>query len=633
MVVSDKKILSVKSFGVRNIQTKSPMTSDSVFAVASLTKSFTVVSAALLIQKKILSWTRPVVRYLPKFRLKDAFATSEVNLQDLLTHNTGLPRHDLVWYGAKLNRESLLKKLRFLRSSQCFRCAWQYQNIMYTIAGYLVGKRARMRWERFVERRILKPLGMNSSFFSTKRARQAKKSKAGLHIATPHRMLYGRMTAVPLRDIDTVAPAAGLYSTPRDMTRWLQFFLRGGFIGKKRILSKRTLRQIYTPHIMMPNPSFFSMLSGSSLSYLTYGLGWVLLVYRKVHLVYHVGRIDGFTTLVSFIPKKNLGILVFTNTDSDSMVPLMLGCYARLLGYPKQGFLKAFWKVQKKQELRRKQRRNSLEKKRQKNTFPTYPSACYMGRYFHPAYGEIQIKSNAPNTQTCQKKPIHSLSLHFHTMRFHLRHYQKDTYQAFDPKGLMKSPSVFVKFFLNRFGQVDRLSIPLQPGISPILFTRKCQPPYRPKATSRPSSRPTSTPTSSPTSQKSVLSSSRPTSRPHPTSRPKASSQPTSKRARQVATALLFLRSKPSSNPHLKKPTRNPSERKNENKAQMPSHPKPPASPQATTRPKFIQTSKSPSQLQKTLKHPCTCLSHIKKPPSSLPATSLPTTRKVPKPQ
>ena len=106
-----------------------------------------------------VDWEAPMRAVLPKFRLRDPVATEQASLRDLLTHRTGLPRHDWVHMGGHLDNAGMLTALR-LEPSKPFRSAYQYQNLMYLVAGLVLDRVSGERWEDFVRTRILLPLGM-----------------------------------------------------------------------------------------------------------------------------------------------------------------------------------------------------------------------------------------------------------------------------------------------------------------------------------------------------------------------------------------------------------------------------------------------------------------------------------------
>ena len=119
-----------KGFGYRDVENKLEVTSETLFAIGSNSKAFTATVLGILKDEGKIDFKKPVREYFPEFKLKDTFASERATLIDLLSHRTGLPRHDLMWYGSSLSREDLISKLRFLPFSEDFRTEWQYQNMI-----------------------------------------------------------------------------------------------------------------------------------------------------------------------------------------------------------------------------------------------------------------------------------------------------------------------------------------------------------------------------------------------------------------------------------------------------------------------------------------------------------------------
>ena len=149
-IAKDGRILLAEGFGLRDRDAGLPVTPRTLFAIGSSTKAFTTTSLALLADDGALDWDAPVKSYLPDFALRDPVASERISTRDLVTHRSGLPRHDLVWYGSPASRAELVARLRHLEPTQDFRATWQYQNLMYLTAGYLAGRIAGQDWEELV---------------------------------------------------------------------------------------------------------------------------------------------------------------------------------------------------------------------------------------------------------------------------------------------------------------------------------------------------------------------------------------------------------------------------------------------------------------------------------------------------
>lgn len=167
-VVHDGAVKLAQGFGQRDIEADLPVTDRTLFAIASCTKAFTTTLMAMLVRDGLVEWDKPVREYLPYFRLHDPVASDLATIRDLLSHRTGLPRHDMVWYGnpGLDRRELVAQRLRHLPLSKGIREAYQYNNLMYLTAGLLAGEVLGSTWEDAIRTKLLEPLGMSSSCLS-----------------------------------------------------------------------------------------------------------------------------------------------------------------------------------------------------------------------------------------------------------------------------------------------------------------------------------------------------------------------------------------------------------------------------------------------------------------------------------
>ena len=137
-LVKDSEVVLAQGFGKRDREAGLDVTPQTIFGIASCTKAFTAMALAMLVDEGKLDWDTPIRTYLPGFRLSESVASERVTTRDVLSHRTGLPGHDLVAYGVALTAEELLKRLPHLEMNRDIRTRWQYNNLMYGIAGYLI---------------------------------------------------------------------------------------------------------------------------------------------------------------------------------------------------------------------------------------------------------------------------------------------------------------------------------------------------------------------------------------------------------------------------------------------------------------------------------------------------------------
>ena len=227
-VIKDGQVTFAKGYGLRDQKSNQPVTAKTLFAIGSSTKSFTVTSLGVLVDQGKLDWDKPVRSYLPDFQLMDPVASEHMTPRDLVTHRSGLPRHDRMWINSPLSRQEIFERLRFLEPNKDFRASFQYQNHMFMTAGYLAGRVSGMSWEDHVRKVIFEPLGMSSTNFSV-----AGMERAPDH-SQPYSLVKEQIREVPFRNIDTIGPAGSINSNVEDMAKYVIMHMQHG----KGVLSR-----------------------------------------------------------------------------------------------------------------------------------------------------------------------------------------------------------------------------------------------------------------------------------------------------------------------------------------------------------------------------------------------------------
>lgn len=275
VIVKDGKVAYQKGYGYRDVAKKLLVTPQTQFAIGSSSKAFTATTVCQLVDDGILELDKPLKEYLPDFKLYNDYVTNHMTARDLLCHRSGLPRHDLAWYGTDFTREELYKNLHHLEATQDFREGWQYQNLMFMTAGYLVGKLTGKPWEKNVEERIFKPLGMTHSNLSVEALKKTENRAIGYNEEDE------KIKAIPYRNIDVVGPAGSINSTVEDMAKWIILQLNKGKYQKKKVVSEGMVAQMHRPHTIVPGNA------NKEQFYTNYGLGWFVTSYRGQLLVHH----------------------------------------------------------------------------------------------------------------------------------------------------------------------------------------------------------------------------------------------------------------------------------------------------------------------------------------------------------
>lgn len=457
-IVKDGKIVLARGYGLRDIERQLPMTESTVQPIASTTKSFTVAALATLVRDGQLKWDEPVREYLPDFRLHSDYATQTVTVRDLLTHRSGMPRHDRVWYGSSLSREQLYQRLRYLPLSAEPRARFQYNNLMYMTAGYLGGKRAGSDWEGLVRDRLLLPMGMASTSFTLAELKRAADHGSGYVIDDQYRAqpkAYAELTAM--------GPTGSMNSNARDMAQYLLMLTGGGSYGGKMILTAADLRTISTGHMSLPDPRLWPELSNPQ-----YGMGWFVTGYRGVSLVDHGGNLPGAATTLAFVPGHNIGVYATVNEGSSPLRDVIkYAVIDRLLKLqPVNWSERLHANYLKSREAATAAREQKLVPGKQ-GTRPALALSEYAGDYEHPGYGTLRI------TQAGD-----ALTLQFNGMSTPLPHLHYEVFQA--PRSATGDLSELRVQFLSNFdGDTETLRIEIEPSVRPVEFKRQPDPHFR----------------------------------------------------------------------------------------------------------------------------------------------------------
>ncbi|MDB5089757.1 MAG: serine hydrolase [Mucilaginibacter sp.] len=315
-IIKDGKLIYSKGFGVSSLLTKKAVDSETLFGIASNTKAFTAAALGLLVDEKKINWDDKVIKYIPEFRLYDPLATREMTIRDLLCHRSGLATgvgdlmHDPDSTDFTVNE--IIYNLRYLKPKYSFRSKFAYDNNLYLVAGEVIARVSKMRWEDFVEQRILKPLGMENS------AASYYGCNKNPNIIDPHNLINDAVKVVVRYTSTKDDAAGGVYSNVVDMSKWLLMLMNNGKYGEhldKQLLSEQTVKELLSPQMLIS--------VGKSGAYNThfaaYGLGWFLLDAKGYKQVIHTGEDVGMVSEVSMIPELKLGIIVLTNSVSNAI--------------------------------------------------------------------------------------------------------------------------------------------------------------------------------------------------------------------------------------------------------------------------------------------------------------------------
>ena len=447
-VIQDNQVILAEGFGVRDIKTQLPVTPETLFPIASCTKAFTTFAMGLLVDEKKLDWDKPVRNYLPQFKLYNDYVTENMTPRDLVTHRSGLPRYDLMWYMTGYHREEIVKRLQYLEPTKGFREVYQYNNLMYLVAGYMTGLIAGTDWETFIKTRIFEPLKMKRSNFSV------EISKTDKNHATGYEIKKKQIRATSLLNVDPICPAGGINSTLNDLISWVKLHLNSGKLGQRTLLSTKQLGEMYTPSMITTDPQGFDEILNCG-----YALGWSIRSYRGTKLIAHSGSLDGFTSLVSLHPQSNTGIIVLNNLDNSVLPPIVTSCILDiLLKLEPIDWSGRYEAKVKQQTVESKAFKQKMFANQVKGTKPSHPLKDYAGTYAHAAFGEVKIQYQKGK-----------LSFQYHHMAFILKHHHYDTFHL---KNITFGTELLSSFQNQLDGTVSKFCLQFSPLEKEIQFLR-----------------------------------------------------------------------------------------------------------------------------------------------------------------
>jgi CubicO group peptidase (beta-lactamase class C family) len=385
-IVHRDRVLMASGMGVQQVDQTVPVDGQTLFAIASNTKAFTTMALAKLVERGKLSWDDPVRKHLPDFALHDRWISTELNVRDLVTHRSGLGTFsgDLLWWASDYSRKELTSKLRHLPPEGTFRSHYGYSNVLYIVAGQVIEAVSGESWESFVQKEILRPLGMHRTLVSVRDLVSAG------NYAQPHKTLPNRSQPIPWMNWDNMAPAGSLISSPEDMAKWVAALLRNASQLEGPLVKQKTLLDLWAPQTIVPI-SDASASRFPSTHFRAYGSGWALSDYHGRKLIAHGGGYDGMYSQVMLVPQEQLGVVVLTNSMTGYPSAATYELIDLVLELPHRD-----WSGENLEMFRKSRQafRDRIDKAIQpvaKNTKPSHPMTDYQGVFECPMYGQVKV--------------------------------------------------------------------------------------------------------------------------------------------------------------------------------------------------------------------------------------------------
>ena len=384
----------MRGYGVRELGKPGRVDADTLFAVASNTKAMTAAGLAILVDEGKLGWDDPVTRHLPDFAMNDAITTKLMTVRDLLTHRSGLPlgAGDLmIWPTTTHTRQDVFNGLKHLKPVRGFRVGYDYDNVLYVVAGILIETLSGQTWEDFITARILRPAGMATAVPAPSMVPPAA-NLSGRH-ARLGGPVYGMgdMTLVPRQETDSFAPAGGVHASVRDMLNWLRLQLaRGKAAGGRQVWKPEQTDQMWAPQTIIRSSAGPTPEEPGRAIFNTYALGWNVFDYRGERVIAHSGGMNGQITYTAMIPARGVGIVVLTNAEEGAVLSGLRNVLLDRMMGARFDWL-AYWKAADKKNKDQVLADLAAAETGRPPGGPTLPLDRYAGLYRDPWYGDMRI--------------------------------------------------------------------------------------------------------------------------------------------------------------------------------------------------------------------------------------------------
>jgi CubicO group peptidase (beta-lactamase class C family) len=311
-VVQNGKAVLVKGYGVRDVTKQGVVDENTIFQLASVTKTLTGAAAATVVDEGKLDWDKPIFNYLPEFVGYDPYMTRWLTERDLLAQRTGWP----AFSGDQLDsfgydRAEILRRLRFFKPRYSLREVAQYSNPGFFVAGEVAARISKQSWNDLVEKHLFAPLEMSRSGTVIKALQDSNATAA-------HALVDEKPVVVEPSDLDVTGAASSGTSTAADMSKLMLMFLNKGTYKGKRILKPETVEEIFK-RSMVSEIDFTDLPPISDKTGFYYGLGVGGYDYAGHQIIEKGGALAGVRTTLVLVPDKNAGIVVLANLNLTAL--------------------------------------------------------------------------------------------------------------------------------------------------------------------------------------------------------------------------------------------------------------------------------------------------------------------------
>ncbi|SMC76707.1 serine hydrolase [Moheibacter sediminis] len=399
-IIHDGKIILAKGYGIADITTGAKVNSSTNFGIASNSKAFTTAAIAILVDEGKMKWDDKVIQFIPEFKMYNDYVTQEFTIRDLVTHRSGLGlgAGDLmVWPdGHNFTPTDIIKNIQYLKPVSDFRSKYDYDNLLYIIAGVVIERISGKTWTKFIQERILNPLQMDRT------APNWDLLKDKSNAIAPHVPIDGELKVIDRYTNPIFDAAAGIYSNIDDLSKWVLLNLNKGKHNDHQIISEAQIREMTKPQTLMPiatKPPYNSL-------FRAYGLGFQLQDVAGKLEVSHTGGLEGIVTQIVMYPQLNLGVIVLTNQQEGAAFMAVSNTIKdHYLGLPEKDWVKEYDELISKRGEEADKITDEVWQTVEKNKKSKSPDAKnIIGTYKDNWFGEITISENKGKLRFVSKR-------------------------------------------------------------------------------------------------------------------------------------------------------------------------------------------------------------------------------------
>jgi CubicO group peptidase (beta-lactamase class C family) len=462
-VVEGNKVIYAQGFGYSDFENKIFADANTLYAIGSATKAFTTSILGQLREEEDLKFEDSPIKYIPELRFYNNELNNNITITDLITHRTGIPRHDGSWYlFPTKSKDSLIQRIAYHKPFTELRKKWYYNNFMYLIQGVITERLTDKSWEDNIKERFFEPLNMTRSNVSIDEMESATNAAIGYNL-----LKGSNIKKIDYYRIAGMSPAGSINSSVNDMANWIKVWLNKGKFNGKEILSERYLAEAMSSHITangsLPNKEF------PDIHMENYGYAWFISSYKSHYRVEHGGNIDGFSASVALYPSDSLGIVVLTNQGGSRIPNLVRNALAdRMLDVEETDWAEDFIYNKEKHAELKKEVNEPTPMEKIEGANASHNINEYTGIYSHPGYGRFRIIVKNDSLFALGK-----------TGNNYMKHYHYDVFEPFNitDEGIDTSTSgtgnIYYEFSSNRIGEISSLKVQIEPTLDPLVFKRE----------------------------------------------------------------------------------------------------------------------------------------------------------------